>query len=222
MLTGPLLALLLPREKNNIYRKSSLYDGFFQTLLAILDVTCVNWKQEKKMKKLEDYVRTIPDFPKEGILFRDITSVLQDKEGLHLAIDTMEKIIKDMEPTVIAGAEARGFLLGMPVAYNLSLPFVPVRKKGKLPCETVSESYDLEYGSAEIEIDKTAIKKGDRVVLVDDLIATGGTMKAAIALIERLGGEVAGIAALIELVDLRGREILSPYRVESVIQYEGD
>mgnify|MGYP003470722854 FL=1 len=115
------------------------------------------------MKKLEDYVRTIPDFPKEGILFRDITSVLQDKEGLHLAIDTMEKIIKDMEPTVIAGAEARGFLLGMPVAYNLSLPFVPVRKKGKLPCETVSESYDLEYGSAEIEIDKTAIKKGDRV-----------------------------------------------------------
>ena len=174
------------------------------------------------MKKLEDYVRTIPDFPKEGILFRDITSVLQDKEGLHLAIDTMEKIIKDMEPTVIAGAEARGFLLGMPVAYNLSLPFVPVRKKGKLPCETVSESYDLEYGSAEIEIDKTAIKKGDRVVLVDDLIATGGTMKAAIALIERLGGEVAGIAALIELVDLRGREILSPYRVESVIQYKGD
>ena len=174
------------------------------------------------MKKLEDYVRTIPDFPKEGILFRDITSVLQDKDGLHLAIDAMEKIIKDMEPTVIAGAEARGFLLGMPVAYNLSLPFVPVRKKGKLPCETVSESYDLEYGSAEIEIDKTAIKKGDRVVLVDDLIATGGTMKAAIALIERLGGEVAGIAALIELVDLKGREILSPYRVESVIKYEGD
>ena len=174
------------------------------------------------MKKLEDYVRTIPDFPKEGILFRDITSVLQDKDGLHLAIDAMEKIIKDMEPTVIAGAEARGFLLGMPVAYNLSLPFVPVRKKGKLPCETVSESYDLEYGSAEIEIDKTAIKKGDRVVLVDDLIATGGTMKAAIALIERLGGEVAGIAALIELVDLKGREILSPYRVERVIQYEGD
>ena len=173
------------------------------------------------MKKLEDYVRTIPDFPKEGILFRDITSVLQDKDGLHLAIDAMEKIIKDMEPTVIVGAVARGFLLGMPVAYNLSLPFVPVRKKGKLPCETVSESYDLEYGSAEIEIDKTAIKKGDRVVLVDDLIATGGTMKAAIALIERLGGEVAGIAALIELVDLKGREILSPYRVESVIQYAG-
>ena len=174
------------------------------------------------MKKIEDYIRSVPDFPKKGIMFRDITSALQDKEGLKLTIDSMERIIKDMEPTVIAGAEARGFLLGMPVAYNLSLPFVPVRKKGKLPCDTVSQSYDLEYGSAEIEIDISSIKKGDRVVLVDDLIATGGTMKAAIALIERLGGEVAGIAALIELVDLKGREILSPYRVESVIQCEGD
>ena len=174
------------------------------------------------MKKLEDYIRTVPDFPKKGIMFRDITAVLQDKEGLKLAIDSMEKLIKDMGATVIAGAEARGFLLGMPVAYNLSLPFVPVRKKGKLPCETVTASYDLEYGSAEIEIDKTAIKKGDRVVLVDDLIATGGTMKAAISLIELLGGEVAGIAALIELVDLKGREVLATYRVESIIRYSGD
>ena len=174
------------------------------------------------MKKLEDYIRTVPDFPKKGIMFRDITAVLQDKEGLKLAIDSMEKLIKDMGATVIAGAEARGFLLGMPVAYNLSLPFVPVRKKGKLPCETVTASYDLEYGSAEIEIDKTAIKKGDRVVLVDDLIATGGTMNAAISLIELLGGEVAGIAALIELVDLKGREVLAPYRVESIIRYSGD
>ena len=174
------------------------------------------------MKKLEEYIRTVPDFPKKGIMFRDITAALQDKDGLKLSIDSMEKIIKDMNPTVIAGAEARGFLLGMPVAYNLSIPFVPVRKKGKLPCDTVTASYDLEYGSAEIEIDKTAIKKGDRVVLVDDLIATGGTMKASISLIEKLGGEVAGIAALIERVDLKGREILSPYRVESVIQYEGD
>ena len=174
------------------------------------------------MKKLEEYIRTVPDFPKKGIMFRDITAALQDKDGLKLSIDSIEKIIKDMNPTVIAGAEARGFLLGMPVAYNLSIPFVPVRKKGKLPCDTVTASYELEYGSAEIEIDKTAIKKGDRVVLVDDLIATGGTMKASISLIEKLGGEVAGIAALIELVDLKGREILSPYRVESVIQYEGD
>ena len=174
------------------------------------------------MKKLEEYIRTVPDFPKKGIMFRDITAAIQDKDGLKLAIDSMERIIKDMNPTVIAGAEARGFLLGMPVAYNLNIPFVPVRKKGKLPCETVTASYDLEYGSAEIEIDKTAIKEGDRVVLVDDLIATGGTMKAAIDLVERLGGQVMGIAALIELVDLKGREILSPYRVESVIRYEGE
>lgn len=174
------------------------------------------------MKVLEDYIRTIPNFPKEGILFRDITACLQDKDGLKMAIDAMEDMIKKLNPTVIAGAEARGFLLGMPVAYNLGLPFVPVRKKGKLPCETIQESYDLEYGSAVIEIDKTALHKGDRVVLVDDLIATGGTMKAACALIERLGGEVAGIAALIELVDLKGREVLAPYRVESIIRYEGE
>lgn len=174
------------------------------------------------MKKIEEYIRTIPDFPKKGILFRDITSALQDKDGLRLAIDEMEKIVRGVGPTVIAGAESRGFLLGMPIAYNLHLPFVPVRKKGKLPCETIEESYDLEYGSATIEIDKTSIHKGDKVVLIDDLIATGGTMKAACHLVERLGGEVVGIVALIELVDLKGREALKPYRVESVICYEGD
>ena len=151
------------------------------------------------MKKLEEYIRTVPDFPKKGIMFRDITAALQDKDGLKLSIDSMEKIIKDMNPTVNAGAEARGFLLGMPVAYNLSIPFVPVRKKGKLPCDTVTASYDLEYGSAEIEIDKTAIKKGDRVVLVDDLIATGGTIEAAIQMIEELGGEVVKVVFLMEL-----------------------
>ena len=200
---------------------NSIFLGFGLALDAF-SVSVADAMANPGMKKIEDYIRSVPDFPKKGIMFRDITSALQDKEGLKLTIDSMERIIKDMEPKVIAGAEARGFLLGMPVAYNLSLPFVPVRKKGKLPCDTVSQSYDLEYGSAEIEIDISSIKKGDRVVLVDDLIATGGTMKAAIALIERLGGEVAGIAALIELVDLKGREILSPYRVESVVQYEGD
>ena len=174
------------------------------------------------MKKIEEYVRSIPDFPEPGIIFRDVTSIFQDADGLKLSIDLMQEKLEGLDFDVIAGTESRGFIFGVPIAYNMKKPFVPVRKKGKLPCETVSESYDLEYGSAEIEIDKTAIKKGDRVVLVDDLIATGGTMKAAIALIERLGGEVAGIAALIELVDFRGIEILSPYRVESVIQYEGD
>ena len=173
------------------------------------------------MKKLEDYVRTIPDFPKEGILFRDITSVLQDKDGLHLAIDAMEKIIKDMEPTVIAGAEARGFLLGMPVAYNLSLPFVPVRKKGKLPCETVSVKYALEYGTAEIEMHRDAIKPGQKVVIIDDLIATGGTNEAMVKLIEGLGGKVVKTVFLIELAGLKGRDRLQGYDVDSVITYPG-
>ena len=174
------------------------------------------------MKKIEDYIRTVPDFPKEGILFRDITAALEDREGLRLVVDEMEKVVKTMEPTVIAGAESRGFLLGMPIAYNMNLPFLPVRKKGKLPCETIEESYDLEYGSATIEIDNSGIKKGDRVVLIDDLIATGGTMQAACRLIERLGGTVEGIVALIELTDLKGRDVLSSYRVESVVKYEGE
>ncbi len=171
------------------------------------------------MKKLEDYVRTIPDFPKEGILFRDITSVLQDKDGLHLAIDAMEKIIKDMEPTVIAGAEARGFLLGMPVAYNLSLPFVPVRKKGKLPCETVQESYAKEYGIDTIEIHKDAINEEDVVLLHDDLLATGGTALATIKLAEQAGATVVAARFAIELCDLNGRELLKGYDVDSVIKY---
>ena len=174
------------------------------------------------MKSVKDYIISIPDFPSKGIIFRDVTSVLESPEGYALAIDEMNKLLDGVDYDLIAGTESRGFIFGAPIAYLDKKGFVPVRKKGKLPRETVEMSYDLEYGSAEIEIDISSIKKGDRVVLVDDLIATGGTMKAAIALIERLGGEVAGIAALIELVDLKGREILSPYRVESVIQYEGD
>ena len=173
------------------------------------------------MKKIEDYIRTVPDFPKEGILFRDITAALEDREGLRLVVDEMEKVVKTMEPTVIAGAESRGFLLGMPIAYNMNLPFLPVRKKGKLPCETIEESYDLEYGSATIEIDKSGIKKGDRVVLIDDLIATGGTMKAAAELVEELGGEVVKMLFLIELAGLEGRKVLEGYDVDAVVTYEG-
>ena len=130
------------------------------------------------MKKVEDYITSIKDFPKEGIIFRDITSVLQDKDGLVLAIDEMQKLLENVEFDVIAGTESRGFIFGMPLAYNLKKPFVLVRKKGKLPRETVSVQYDLEYGSAEIEMHKDAIKPGQKVVVVDDLIATGGTMKA--------------------------------------------
>ncbi|MGN1164117.1 MAG: adenine phosphoribosyltransferase [Candidatus Ornithospirochaeta sp.] len=174
------------------------------------------------MKSIEEYIRTIPDFPKKGILFRDITAALEDRDGLRAVIDSMEEKVKLLSPTVVAGAESRGFLLGMPIAYNLSLPFLPVRKKGKLPCTTIEESYSLEYGEATVEVDVEGIKEGDRVVLIDDLMATGGTMKAAARLVERLGGTVAGIVVLIELVDLKGREVLSDYRIESVIKYEGD
>lgn len=173
------------------------------------------------MKKIEEYVRSIPDFPEPGIIFRDITSILQDADGLHLAIDSLQDLIKDVDVDVIVGTESRGFILGMPMAYNLHKPFVPVRKKGKLPCETISQSYDLEYGQAEIEIHKDAIKPGQKVVIVDDLIATGGTMEAAAKLVEELGGEVVKILFLMELAGLKGREKLKGYDVASVIRYEG-
>ena len=173
------------------------------------------------MKKIEEYVRSIPDFPEPGIIFRDITSILQDADGLHLAIDSLQDLIKDVDVDVIVGAESRGFIFGMPMAYNLHKPFVPVRKKGKLPCETISQSYDLEYGQAEIEIHKDAIKPGQKVVIVDDMIATGGTMEAAVKLIEELGGEVVKILFLMELAGLKGREKLKGYDVASVIRYEG-
>lgn len=173
------------------------------------------------MKKLEDYVRSIPDFPEEGIIFRDVTSVLQDADGLQLAIDTMQEKIKDLEYDVVAGAESRGFIFGTPIAYNNHKPFVLIRKKGKLPCETVEVDYDLEYGKATIEMHKDAIKPGQKVLVVDDLIATGGTTEAMIKLIEQLGGEVVGLVFLMELAGLKGRERLKGYRMESAIVYEG-
>ena len=174
------------------------------------------------MKKLEEYVRSIPDFPEPGIIFRDVTSILQDADGLQLAIDSIQEKLKDVDVDVIAGTESRGFIFGVPVAYNLHKPFVPIRKKGKLPCETVSAKYDLEYGSAEIEMHKDSIKPGQKVVVVDDLIATGGTIEAAIKLIESLGGEVVKVLFLMELAGLNGREKLKGYDVESVITYPGN
>ena len=173
------------------------------------------------MKKLEEYVRSIPDFPEPGIIFRDVTSILQDADGLQLAIDSIQEKLKDVDVDVIAGTESRGFIFGVPVAYNLHKPFVPIRKKGKLPCETVEKTYDLEYGTATIEMHKDAVKKGEKVVLLDDLIATGGTMKAAAELVEELGGEVVKMLFLIELSDLNGREVLKDYDVDSVVQFEG-
>ena len=173
------------------------------------------------MKKIEEYVKSIPDFPEKGIIFRDVTSVLQDADGLHLAIDEMQKFLEGVDFDVIAGTESRGFIFGVPIAYNLHKAFVPVRKKGKLPRETVSAEYDLEYGKAEIEMHKDAIQPGQKIVLVDDLIATGGTIEAAARLVEELGGEVVKIIFLMELEGLKGREKLKGYDVESVIHYEG-
>ena len=173
------------------------------------------------MKPIEEYVRSIPDFPEEGIIFRDVTSILEDADGLQLAIDLIQEKIGDLEFDVVVGPESRGFIFGVPVAYNLHKSFVPVRKKGKLPCETVSMEYELEYGSAVIEMHKDSIKPGQKVVIIDDLMATGGTIEAIVKLVENLGGEVVKIVFLMELAGLNGRDKLGEYDMDSVIIYPG-
>lgn len=173
------------------------------------------------MKKLEDYVVSIPDFPEEGIIFRDVTSILQDKDGLRLAVDQIQEQLEGLDFDVVLGPESRGFIFGVPIAYNMNKSFVPVRKRGKLPRETVEMEYDLEYGKAVIEMHKDAIKKGDKVVIIDDLIATGGTIEAIVKLVENLGGEIVKIAFLMELEGLKGRDKLADYSVASVIKYPG-
>ncbi|MBR4575700.1 MAG: adenine phosphoribosyltransferase [Clostridia bacterium] len=172
-------------------------------------------------KKLEDYVVTIPDFPEPGIMFRDITSVIQDPTGLRMAVDGLAECLKDLDFDLVIGPESRGFIFGVPVAYLLNKGFVPVRKKGKLPRETVSQKYDLEYGQAEVEIHKDAIKPGEKVVIVDDLIATGGSAEAAAKLVEKLGGKVVRMAFVMELSGLEGRKKLKGYDIESLIVYPG-
>ena len=174
------------------------------------------------MSEVEKYIKSIPDFPQPGIIFRDVTSVTEDPEGMKLAIDEMDKLLEGVDYDVIAGAESRVFIFGAPLAYKNGKGLVLVRKKGKLPRETVEMSYDLEYGQATIEIHKDSIKPGEKVVLVDDLIATGGTIEAAAKLIESLGGIVVKMVFLIELTDLKGRERLSKYDVASVVQFEGE
>ncbi|MBQ7433928.1 MAG: adenine phosphoribosyltransferase [Lachnospiraceae bacterium] len=173
------------------------------------------------MKNVEDYVRSIPDFPEPGIIFRDVTSVLQDPDGLQLSIQGILKALEGVEFDVVVGPESRGFIFGMPVAYERKKAFVPVRKKGKLPCETIEMTYELEYGSATLEMHKDAIKPGQKVVIIDDLIATGGTIEAIIKMVESLGGEVVHICFLMELAGLEGRKRLEGYPVSSVITYEG-
>ena len=172
-------------------------------------------------KKLEEYVVTIPDFPEPGIMFRDITSVIQDPDGLKLAIDGLTDLLTDLDYDLIVGPESRGFIFGVPVAYLTGKGFIPVRKKGKLPRETVSQKYDLEYGQAEIEMHVDAIRPGQKVVIVDDLIATGGSAEAAAKLVEQLGGEVVKMVFVMELAGLHGRDKLTGYNVDSLIVYEG-
>ena len=172
-------------------------------------------------KNLEDYVISIPDFPKPGILFRDVTGVLASGEGFRMAVDACCARLKDVDFDLVVGMESRGFLFGAPVACRLGKGFVPVRKPGKLPRETIAESYDLEYGQATLEVHREDIRPGQRIVVVDDLLATGGTAEAAARLVERLGAVVVKMVFLIELVDLGGRARLEKYPVESVLGFPG-
>lgn len=169
---------------------------------------------------LKSKIRVIEDFPKEGISFKDITTLVGDGEGLKESIDEMAAYLKEKKVDVIVGPEARGFIFGVPVAYALGVGFVPVRKKGKLPAETVSIEYDLEYGTDILEIHKDAIKKGQRVAIIDDLLATGGTIEAVTRLVESAGGEVVSLNFLIELTGLNGRDKLKGYDVKSYVEYE--
>ena len=168
---------------------------------------------------LKNYVASIVDYPKEGIVFRDITPLMGDGEAYKYTVDQMTEFAKSKGATVIVGPEARGFIFGCPVATNLQIGFAPIRKPGKLPRKTLEEKYDLEYGSNTLCIHADALKPGDKVIIVDDLLATGGTVKATINLCEKLGAEVVGVACLIELVELNGREVLKGYDVLSLMEY---
>lgn len=169
--------------------------------------------------ELKDYIRNIKDYPKEGILFRDITTLLKDKDAFKLAIDKMAEQVKDKKIDLIVGAESRGFLIGSALAYKMNCGFIPVRKKGKLPYKTISEEYALEYGTDTLFMHEDAVKKGDNVLVVDDLIATGGTALAMIKMVESLGGNVIGSSFLIELEELNGRKEIEKYPVNVLIKY---
>lgn len=173
------------------------------------------------MKRLEEYVTSVPDFPEPGIIFRDVTTILEDPDGLALAVDGVRALLKDVDYDVVVGPESRGFIFGVPVAYAEHKGFVPVRKKGKLPREIISADYELEYGKATIEMHRDSIRPGQKVVIVDDLIATGGTLHAIIGLIEQMGGQVVKICFIMELKGLKGREKLKGYDIDSLIIYEG-
>ncbi len=174
------------------------------------------------MINLKDKIRSIPHWPIETVTFRDITTLMQDPEGLHEACRRLYERYKDQKIDKVAGIDARGFVFGSVLAVQLGVGFIPVRKKGKLPFKTVSEKYNLEYGTAEVELHTDAINKGERVVIIDDLIATGGTVAAAIKLVEKLGGEVVECAFVVELPELKGREKIKGYKIFSMVEFEGE
>lgn len=173
---------------------------------------------------IKSRIRTIPDWPKKGVMFRDITTLIKDPIGFKLVIDDFHKRYRNMDVTSVVGIESRGFIIGGALAYLLGKGFIPVRKKGKLPFDTEEESYDLEYGTATVEIHKDAVKKGDRVIIIDDLIATGGTALAACRLVEKLGGKVAEIAAIVDLPDLGGSKKIrdAGYTEFHLVEFEGE
>lgn len=175
------------------------------------------------MKTVKDYVRTIVDFPHEGIMFRDVTTLFADPRGFRMAIDQMLHPYAGMQIDKVVGLEARGFILGGAIAHQLSVGFVPIRKKGKLPGTTISQDYKLEYGEAIVEVHDDAIQAGEKILLVDDLLATGGTAEAGIKLIERLGGEILSCAFVIDLPELGGRKLLESlgYEVNALCDFDG-
>jgi adenine phosphoribosyltransferase len=175
--------------------------------------------KEPQMLDLAPLIRDIPDFPKKGIVFKDITTILKDGQAFRRAIDALAERVRPYDVDKVIGMESRGFIFAAPIAYQLGVGFVPVRKLGKLPGPTISTEYELEYGTNTLEVHSDAIEEGERVLIVDDLLATGGTVSATIELVERLGGEVAAVAFLVELTFLKGRERLEGYNVESVIQF---
>ncbi|MFZ1977850.1 MAG: adenine phosphoribosyltransferase [Bacteroidota bacterium] len=174
------------------------------------------------MSIISDSIRSVPDFPKPGINFKDITTLLKDSKAFTAAVEELYRIYKNKQIDKIACIESRGFILGSPLAIKLGAGFIPIRKKGKLPAETVREEYALEYGTDSIEIHKDAIVSGERILLHDDLLATGGTMQAAVRIVQKLGGKIVGISFLIELEFLKGREKLIPFDVQSIIKYKSE
>ncbi len=171
---------------------------------------------------IKDKIRTVPNWPIEGVMFRDITTLIQDPQGLKDTCDAFYERYKDIQIDKIVGIDARGFIFGAVLAYHLNVGFVPVRKKGKLPYKTIEASYTLEYGENIVEMHEDAIKKGEKVIIIDDLIATGGTIAAAAQLVEKLGGEILELAFVVELPDLKGRGKIPGYKIFTLTEFEGD